>query len=641
MRKRNAGVKSAIVPLACLFFLALPVAAQQVPGSVTPGGARPPEDRFTAPPASPPPALVIPSVPERGFAEADAGPRIQVSGIDLVIEPALALSAGDRAVAGATALVRQAQSARAGGDFAIRELEVVAESVTDYFRGQGFALAYAFLPAQDVPAGRVRIEVLAGRLGQVRLEGNKRYSEARVARVFRDLVDQPIRVSELESRILSVRDFPGLSPAPVLTPGSEPGTSDLVIRVTERPVELVLAGDNYGSFASGQYRASAELILNNPFTLGDRLALNVIEAFDPSDNTYGGIRYQVPLGDPRVNVYAGYSKSAYDVGSNASEIFDGQIDDDEFRLDGESSILEFGVALQLYRQTRTDIGLDVGLALKHAEFLDPGLVDVPNTVLREDDLSVAHVAARLERVDNLLGPLGINQLSIRWDRGLGGGFGGMGDDVGIAPGTESNPRCASTRAGFAPSPTNPAIADLVCASGSFDKYSATFQRIQRITENNSVILRGGYQWTDDLLVSLEQVGIGGPYSVRAYPIAQGLVDRGGFAGLEWVVDVGNLGAWASDRWDLSLFLFAEYGGGKILDAATVDVEVGDDTIKQVRDTSVDLSGWGGGFDFNWQLANRWRLNARVDVSTPISDAEPPSFDDDDPRFWGRVALIFR
>lgn len=614
-----ARILAATTAISILLGALLGVASAQVPGSVTPGGARPPEEERLTTPVAEPPALLIPPVSAGRPVEEDEGPKIRVSEINLDVEPVLAEAAGAGVVAGARDLVRQKLAAQPAQDFTIRQLELVAESVTAYFRDRGYALAYAYLPAQDVPGGKVTVGVLAGRLGQVKVEGNDSYSAERLAAPFAKLQGQPVEVSSLESRVLALRDYPGLSPAAVLSPGTEVGTSDLTLRVSERRLEAYLTGDNYGSYSSGQYRATAGVAFNNPAGLGDRLELAVIQAFDPAENTYGSARYEIPASGPDARFYANYSLSAYDVG-NESDVFGSSTD---ISLDGESRIASFGLVATPYRQLTSKVELDFSVNLKHAEFQDPGEEGGPST-LRQDDLAVFSFELRSEGADDWLGRLGLTQIALRYDMGQPGIFGAMDEEVGFV-GAGIN-ICRSTRQERINDET-------VCAGGDFDKISLSLQRLQRVTENNSVLIRGLYQWSDDLLTSLEQVGLGGPYTVRAYPVADALVDKGGFATIEWLYEFGNLGFLASDATDWTFFLFADYGGGERNFASGDSPD--NDTDK------IDLAGWGGGIEFRWRLANRWRFDARLDVATPLTDREAPAYDDDDPRFWGRVNLAFR
>ena len=72
------------------------------------------------------------------------------------------------------------------------------------------------------------------------------------------------------------------------------------------------------------------------------------------------------------------------------------------------------------------------------------------------------------------------------------------------------------------------------AEGQFDKITANFQRLQLMTKNTSVLLKTEFQWSNDLLVPLEEYSVGGPENVRGFPDAQGLFDRAYFFSLEYI-----------------------------------------------------------------------------------------------------------
>jgi hemolysin activation/secretion protein len=162
----------------------------------------------------------------------------------------------------------------------------------------------------------------------------------------------------------------------------------------------------------------------------------------------------------------------------------------------------------------------------------------------------------------------------------------------------------------------------VSAGGDFDKIMLRYQRLQRISKRNSLLVRVEGQASDDLLTSLEQFVIGGPNSVRAYPIASYLADEGAFASLEWVVEMMDNGSSS-----LSIAAFADYAYGKLNDPLANEL------------ADVDLSGWGIGLAFSRISDSGNQFGFRIDIATPISSLEPT--DGDDPRIFGQINYSFR
>jgi hemolysin activation/secretion protein len=62
--------------------------------------------------------------------------------------------------------------------------------------------------------------------------------------------------------------------------------------------------------------------------------------------------------------------------------------------------------------------------------------------------------------------------------------------------------------------------------GQFTYYTAEAQRIQKLFFPGFILLRGTGQWSRESLTAVEQIRIGGLYSVRGYPTADAIGDYG-------------------------------------------------------------------------------------------------------------------
>ena len=113
----------------------------------------------------------------------------------------------------------------------------------------------------------------------------------------------------------------------------------------------------------------------------------------------------------------------------------------------------------------------------------------------------------------------------------------------------------------------------------------------------------------DLLTSLEQVVLGGPNNVRAYPIAQFLVDEAAFASLEWIVDLNQLLGDGEGDTRVSLSFFGDYSLGVINDPLPVEVD------------DVDISGWGVGVSVSHTTDGGNRLLLKIEAAEPITELD--------------------
>jgi hemolysin activation/secretion protein len=72
----------------------------------------------------------------------------------------------------------------------------------------------------------------------------------------------------------------------------------------------------------------------------------------------------------------------------------------------------------------------------------------------------------------------------------------------------------------------------VQANGVFTRFDYNLKRLQRLSDNNSLMLSLSGQLTNKNLYSSEQFSLGGAYGVRAYPQGEGTGDQGYLATIE-------------------------------------------------------------------------------------------------------------
>jgi hemolysin activation/secretion protein len=534
--------------------------------------------------------LYIPPNADRPLGE-DAGPRIQVTSIDLDIDAQLGSRIDAELGARLDSILSSRLSAYRAEGVTIGRLENIASEITAALRESGLILAWAYLPEQSVEDNKVRIAVLPGRLNAVRTDGNNRYSANKLVGPFSNLLGAPVQRTEIENSIMQVRNFPGLSTSAVFSPGEQVGTSQLTLRVSEDPFDMSVIADNHGTESTGENRLRTEMLWYNPFGIGDMITINALQTFNPTENLYGGITYDTPFFRDDLTLTLAYTHNAFEV---AEGIAAGAGVGNQ-NIAGDTDIGWIGLSknLRLTRLSRMDLGVD--LAVKNAILENLGSET-------EDNLTVASAYFTAEAVDGI-GAGGINQFELRYEKGIADFLGSM---------DESGDGGQSTRSGF--SGQN--------AGGDFDKIVMRYQRLQRISSRNTLLIRAEGQATDDILTSLEQFVVGGPNSVRAYPIAEYLGDEGAFASLEWSVELSDNG-----NRSFSLSLFGDYAYAKLNDPFP----------NELADT--DLAGYGIGLSFSNISDSGNQFAFRLNVATPATSTDPS--DGDDPQFYGQISYVFR
>ena len=161
-----------------------------------------------------------------------------------------------------------------GSELNLADLRVLASKITDLYNRNGYFVAQAYLPPQDIKEGAVTITVIEGRYGKISLDNQTNVSD----RVINDVLDglngaDPVVTAPLERRLLILSDIPGVAVKSTMSPGSAVGTSDLMVGATQgRRVDGSVQADNGGNPYTGVYRLGATVNFNEPLGIGDVLS---------------------------------------------------------------------------------------------------------------------------------------------------------------------------------------------------------------------------------------------------------------------------------------------------------------------------------------------------------------------------------
>ncbi len=519
-----------------------------LPDSARPGAQRPEVD---VPPeiAAEPPAdsVEIPALIDRPF-DIEEGPYVMVQQfrlIDAEDYPKYDISV-EQIQLGILERLRKEQPERG---FSIGELQEVADEVTRFYRSKGLILSTAVIPVQTVSDGTVDIQIFIGRLGRVIAESNEKFSENVLRKPFLRLVGQPVTQKDIEAALLTLTDYPGLSVFGVFQPGQKVGEADIVLKVQEEKwYDVAFRADNHGLQETGRNRFRTTVDWNNPSGFADRLTASYQQTYNPKNNDYWALDYEIFLGR-NFTLAAGTYKNRFDIGGEfAASQISAQTTEDYINLQksfirSRQENLSSTVAMTREKSTTRTAGLQTNQDRLSVLSLD----------IDYDSVDTFHPFRGLinlfkKEPDNFGGGLNFATLSI--GRGFNDVFGAMGssgDQFDLATNARSSRRGGSG----------------ALAEGQFSKVSANFQRLQLMTRNQSLLFRSEFQWSNDLLVPLEQYSVGGPENVRGFPDGQGLFDRAYFFSFEYIFNapfIADKPAFKNRTWGevLQLSIFYDF-----------------------------------------------------------------------------------
>lgn len=141
----------------------------------------------------------------------------------------------------------------------------------------------------------LRLQVLEGRYGQVRAEGDPKLAAAAQDYLRPLRGGEVIESAPLERAALLLSDLPGVTATPSIRPGPDLGAGDLPVQVQRGDrVNGSVGLDNQDNRYTGQYRANASLAVNSPFLAGDQIT---VRAQGTSEDLYfGDVGYSLSLG---------------------------------------------------------------------------------------------------------------------------------------------------------------------------------------------------------------------------------------------------------------------------------------------------------------------------------------------------------
>jgi hemolysin activation/secretion protein len=184
------------------------------------------------------------------------------------------------------------------------ELEQLREAVSRHYLERGYVNSGAVFPDNFYHAGVVRLQIIEGRVEEVRLSGMGRLRDGYVrSRLIRG--DEPLNVNVVQERFQLLLADPLFSKINArLQPGSKLGLARLDLDVTRgRPWDLSLFANNYRSPSVGSEAIGVTGRVRNLTGLGD--------AFDATlqgghhDNDRYGVGWAVPV-TARTQLHARY-----------------------------------------------------------------------------------------------------------------------------------------------------------------------------------------------------------------------------------------------------------------------------------------------------------------------------------------------
>jgi len=468
-------------------------------------------------------------------------------------------------------------------EIGLRELNEVVKTITDHYRNNGFFLAQAYLPAQDIKDNKVEIAILEGTLGKLELKSTDTQDNTFFKKMasYNLKSGDSITENNLVRNISLLNSLPAIRASAQLNPGDDIGSTNVEIEL--QPLSRwagYIAANTYGNRFTGREVAQAGISLNNPAGTGDQLILNLKSSRDEGQRGLQ-LAYYMPVHESGTLLNFAYNYVDYKLGGEFKAL----------KASGDSQYFNVSVDQPLVRNARYGLSARLGSSYKAIN----------------DEVS----ASALKNQRNITG-LDLDLLGNWFDNASDASY-----QLGV-----------NVRAGQVKFEDD--LAKFLDESGAkteghFIKYSLTASRVQYFNNGFSIALRADYQGTNKNLDSVEKISIGGINRWRAFAELPSLADNGFVAGADIRKNIPANEKMASILLVevLSPYGFIDFGRGRINQNALSN------------DNHVKSTHYGLGLDA--ALKKKWLLS--LIVSRQIRDFDGASAESET-RAWGQLQKEF-
>lgn len=170
------------------------------------------------------------------------------------------------------------------------DVEQARLALEKVYHDKGFQTVSVLVPQQDPGRGIVRMEVVEGKVGRLRVNGAKWFLPSRIKSEVPSVAEGSVPdFKRVEKEIVGVNRLADRRVTPELKPGAEPGTVDIDLNVEDSlPLHGSLELNNRYSADTTPLRLNGALSYGNLFQLGHTLGANIQVA---PENTADGLVY--------------------------------------------------------------------------------------------------------------------------------------------------------------------------------------------------------------------------------------------------------------------------------------------------------------------------------------------------------------
>ena len=398
------------------------------------------------------------------------------------------------------------------------ELLEASSDITELYENEGYVTSGAFIPEQTLKDGVLEIQVLEGRLEDIKVIGSRRLKPSYIKSRLAIASKQPLNKKRLLKGLQLLEVNPLIdSISAELGEGTRPGKNRLEVRIQEaKTFNPSITFDNDGSPGAGTFRRQIQIDEGNLLGYGDSIVAGYTNT-DGSDSF--NFNYNLPI-----NARNGTLTFSY--GASDNNIIEKPFD----KLDIESTSRYYELTLRqpLKETLREEFALGVTLSRRESQ--------ISSSVLEADRISPSEISLGADED----GRTRVSAIRCFQD---------------LTVRDRKQVFAARSQFSVGLNAFNSTIND-ESPDSRFYAWRGQMQWVRLLAPDTLFILRGDLQFADRPLVPFEQFGLGGVENVRGYGRDILLKDNGAFASAEFRIPVARF---SDENSLLQLTPFVDFG----------------------------------------------------------------------------------
>ncbi len=350
----------------------------------------------------------------------------------------------------------------------IGDVHEIAREITQFYREKGYITSFAYLPPQTIGNGIVKIDIMEGKVGNVKVQGNKWAKESYIRKNI--FAQKKVKEGKLFNvnylkKAANKLNAPNYLKGNVkVVKGEVPETSDIILDVEDRvPITLSAGFDNMGIYYIGDYKANVTAGIENLTGYGDRLSATTFF----TGGMFGvGTNYALPLGSKGTELRLGYNFTKVKLLKDLKPA----------NIKTDSQNYHIGLFQPLLEGQTYSLTSDIGFDFRHSN----GTIMGQTLSGNKYDLRVLRTGLNLAKDDY---------------------YGKWLSRVELSAGLPI----------FGASDT-----DNTVAKSAFTKLTTNLMRLQNLPLGMLGVFRFNTQLASDPLRPIEKMALGGAYTVRGY-----------------------------------------------------------------------------------------------------------------------------